>query len=89
MRRILAFCFGVLFILMQCPSSAYSAEISIDDLLIPEGSSIIEGRVGDQKTAIQNDGGSLRIDDLLGPEDNFPFRTDNHRDSGTGKFNAF
>ncbi len=29
------------------------------------------------------------IEDLLGPKDNFPFLPDNHRDSGTGKFNAF
>ena len=32
---------------------------------------------------------ALSIDDLLGPKDNFPFLPDNHRDSGTGKFNAF
>ena len=29
------------------------------------------------------------IDELLGPKDNFPFLPDNHRDSGTGKFNSF
>ncbi len=31
----------------------------------------------------------IDIDNLLGPEPNFPFLPDNHRDSGTGKFNSF
>ena len=37
----------------------------------------------------QNSHERLSIDKLLGPEDNFPFLPDNHRDSGTGKFSAF
>ncbi len=31
----------------------------------------------------------ISIEDLLGPKDIFPFLPDNHRDSGTGKFNTF
>ncbi len=29
------------------------------------------------------------INELLGPEDKFPFLPDNHRDSGTGRIMAF
>ncbi len=31
----------------------------------------------------------VSLENLLGPEDNFPFLPDNHRDSGTGKFANF
>ena len=78
-----------LFLLSLSKGSAANAErMTIDDLLIPEVPSMryktkITQQL-DQKPKVEMD-----PDDLLGPKDIFPFLPDNHRDSGTGKFNSF
>ncbi len=65
-----------------------NAELSIDDLLVPEILPRNEEMERTQKLA-QKPNLDINIDDLLGPKDIFPFLPDNHRDAGTGKFNSY
>ncbi len=61
---------------------------NIDDLLIPEAESrASKANSSHAQDKIKNEDNNL--DELLGPIDIFPFLPDNHRDSGTGKFNGF
>ena len=62
--------------------------MGIDDLLSPEvhyGNDNME----ENMLSVQKPKEEGNIEDILGPKDIFPFLPDNHRDSGTGKFNAF
>ena len=73
---------------MSAASYSNELETSVEDLLIPEISSVqMSLGENDQTSEMPKDG--INIDELLGPVDNFPFLSDNHRDSGTGKFNSF
>ncbi len=88
MQFLIAFCFSLLLLLLPVTNSAIAADTSIDDLLIPEDSSVNANiEVGQQLEEGPSE--ESNIDELLGPKDNFPFLPDNHRDSGTGKFNSF
>ncbi len=49
----------------------------------------VRENMDNQKIENEKDRDQSSIDDLLGPKDKFPFLPDNHRDSGTGKFNSF
>ena len=62
--------------------------VSIDDLLHPEVSSM-KNKIEDKQKLSQERMKEKNLDELLGPKDIFPFLPDNHRDSGTGKFNSF
>tara|TARA_B100000700_G_C14441777_1_gene577437 strand:- start:4 stop:282 length:279 start_codon:yes stop_codon:yes gene_type:complete len=68
---------------------AHAKEINIDDLLNPQPTTLQNDQNQLSKSLDQGANKKLTIDDLLGPKDNFPFLPDNHRDSGTGKYNAF
>ena len=77
-----------MFILLTFISKANSEIMGIDDLLNPELP------YGDDKSeenmpSVQKPKEGGNIEEILGPKDIFPFLPDNHRDSGTGKFNAF
>ncbi len=85
---LLAFTLQCALIFLLFGSNPNPQGISVDDLLIPETSSPNDISRDDQPL-FQNSQGAKNVDDLLGPEDNFPFLPDNHRDSGTGKFNSF
>ena len=87
--RLIAFGFS-LSVLASLVSflSAANAEMNFDDLLTPEGPSM-NYKTENNYQSTQKPRGGKNIDDLLGPKDIFPFLPDNHRDSGTGKFNAF
>ena len=88
MGLLFTFSLGLLLIIIPLSTIVDKGEMSIDDLLTPEPLSINKTGNGTnqftQRSMEQNN-----IDDLLGPKDNFPFLPDNHRDSGTGKFNSF
>ena len=88
MRRLPSVCLGLLLSFLFLASIANAEKISIDDLLNPELPTRINKTDDNQKLA-QNPNEQNNIDDLLGPKDVFPFLPDNHRDSGTGKFNSF
>ena len=89
MRRLLSFCLGLALSLIPFSSPAKAEEMSIDDLLTPDLLSMNDKVEIKEKLARDPMQKVPMWDDLLGPEDNFPFLPDNHRDSGTGKFNAF
>ena len=81
--------FIILFLLLQPLSrGTHAEETSISDLLIPEVPSLRSTAIEKQKLDKHYKEGR-NLDELLGPKDIFPFLPDNHRDSGTGKFNRF
>ncbi len=90
MRHLFASMLGCLLILLTyvSVSTVNADEISIEDLLIPDDQLITENLGGDMPT-MQAPMDEVTVEDLLGPSDIFPFLPDNHRDSGTGKFNSF
>ncbi len=49
----------------------------------------MRNKESNQKVESQRVREQVNIDELLGPKDIYPFLPDNHRDSGTGKFNSF
>ena len=65
-----------------------SEEIGIDDPLSSEAP-YGNDKSGKKNTLAQAPKEEGNIDDILGPNDIFPFLPDNHRDSGTGKFNSY
>ncbi len=74
--------------LLPAVTTASGSEMEIDDLLIPEITSLTE-QLHDEMQFKDKSYEEKNIDDLLGPKDIFPFLPDNHRDSGTGKFNTY
>ncbi len=61
---------------------------STEDLLRPE-LQLPRTKTKDEEQLTTKSISEIDIDELLGPKDNFPFIPDNHRDSGSGKFNAY
>ena len=88
MRSLFAVCLEICLAVLFFATAAYGNETSIDDLLIPDLPSLNDKIEGNAQS-IEEPKENLNIDDLLGPSDVFPFLPDNHRDSGTGKFNSF
>ena len=77
MHRLLSFCIG-LFLVFQPFAATEEARVpSMNDKGDTPNTEALKAKK------------EMSIDDLLGPKDNFPFLPDNHRDSGTGKFNSF
>ena len=62
--------------------------IRTENLISPDISSM-NNKTKDKEKLANAPKKDRNIDELLGPKENFPFLPDNHRDSGTGKFNAF
>ena len=90
MRFLFNFCLG-LILLSSIINAANAEDVSIDELLSPESPTTSEKDfIFDKERLTQKSKQEISmLDDLLGPEQIFPFLPDNHRDSGTGKFNAF
>ncbi len=79
---------NLILVFLPFASIANALETNINDLLIPEITSMSEG-IENKGQLDQSNTERETIDDFLGPKDIFPFLPDNHRDSGTGKFNSF
>ncbi len=80
--------FSFLLPLILLVNAVCADEIPLEDLLVPEMPAAGLPDSGHQLSQdIQSE--TQDIDALLGPKEIFPFLPDNHRDSGTGKFNAF
>ncbi len=88
MSKLLALCLSLFMSILTVTSRSNAEGISIDDLLIPETSTMTDQLENNQQL-VKKPLNDQDIDDLLGAKDNFPFLPENHRDSGTGKFNAF
>ena len=88
MKLLLVFCLGLFLLVDPLPNKMNAEGMNLDDLLIPETNARNNQAEDNQKLAKQTQERS-NIDGLLGPKDNFPFLPDNHRDSGSGKFNSF
>ena len=88
MLRLIPFCLGLFLILLPSTSRTDAKDMGIDDLLLPEFPSMND-RIGGNQPLVQKPNKEKNSDELLGPKDVFPFLPDNHRDSGTGKFNSF
>ena len=70
LRRVIAACLALFIIL---PTFANTAQA--------EPTSLASNNEDNQKIDNYNSKDEPSIDDLLGPEDNFPFLTENHRDN--------
>ena len=88
MRNFLAFLVVSIFILLPFVNKADSETMGVEDLLNPEAPYTNEKTEGNKPLA-QKPPLERNSDEILGPKDIFPFLPDNHRDSGTGKFNSF
>ncbi len=88
MFRLITFCFGWFYICFIALTNVYADSTSIEDLLSPDQN--LRNNINEKSESLDNkpNEGNV-IDEFLGPEDIFPFLPDNHRDSGTGKFNSF
>ena len=86
--HLLGLSFAIFLLFLSKGSTANAEGMSIDDLLIPEVPSMSNKTENNQQLD-QRPKVEVDLDDLLGPKDIFPFLPDNHRDSGTGKFNSF
>ncbi len=89
MRFFLAFWLVLALSLFPFLSTANAEDISIDDLLTPDFPLTNEKVAINEELTQKPKQEGQTLDELLGPEDIFPFLPDNHRDSGTGKFNSF
>ena len=69
-------------------TSVNADNTSIEDLLSLD-EVLMTDKNEESKSLDQNPDERINMDDFLGPEDIFPFLPDNHRDSGTGRFNSF
>lgn len=63
--------------------------MGVEDLLNPDAPYPNEKIENKNKPLTQKPQRERNIEEILGPKDIFPFLPDNHRDSGTGKFNSF
>ena len=88
MHSLISLFISLFLVLQSFSGRTYAEEISISDLLIPEVPSMSSQAEKLQKLE-QGSKDERNLDELLGPKDIFPFLPDNHRDSGTGKFNPF
>ena len=90
MKYLIGVCLILFLLILPNPINAINTQMNVDDLLSPEAPSITEHEQLDEGKEYTNKiYGEENIDDLLGPKDVFPFLPDNHRDSGTGKFNTY
>ena len=87
-RRVTVILFALILIFLPLTGTAQCEAMGIDDLLNPEFP-YDDDKVVDNLPLVQGSNKEGNIDQLLGPKDIFPFLPDNHRDSGTGKFNSF
>ena len=88
MHYIIFLSLGLISIFLSFTSLVNASMVNIDDLLTPElpqGNSQLKST--ENQAQLEND--KKKIEDILGEKDIFPFLPDNHRDSGTGKFNSF
>ncbi len=74
MRDVFSFCLGLVLSLAFYVNTVCAVEPTLGS------------KESNQQTENQKHKEEIGIDDLLGPEDHFPFLPDNHRDAGTGKF---
>ncbi len=88
MKILASICLTLIVLFITFLNPAYAKDINIDDLLIPEISPVIKGLEEGSQDIAQSPNEEMDLDALLGPKDIFPFLPDNHRDSGTGKFNS-
>ena len=88
MQLLLASFLSLFLTLSTYAWPAISIDINTDDLLSPDSPKMAYEPKGDKELE-QSSKGKENIDEILGPKDIFPFLPDNHRDSGTGKFNSF
>ncbi len=88
MIRILAISLFLFILLFPLGNMTTAVEINNGQPVSSKRLAMQDITVEDQRLSKGFKGQSI-IDDLLGPEDHFPFLPDNHRDSGTGKFNWF
>ncbi len=88
MLHLVVLLFAFFLVLLPLISSAECQAMSIDDLLNPEFPNY-DDKIEESLPIVQEPNNEGNIDQLLGPKDMFPFLPDNHRDSGTGKFNSF
>ncbi len=88
MHLLLSFCLGLFLLTLSFAEVANAKETTMEDLASPEVSAMHE-QTEDNQLLTKGAEREMNIDELLGPKDSFPFLPDNHRDSGTGKFNSF
>ena len=88
MHQILTFFLGLSLVYLPFARITNAEGRNIDDLLIPEVPTKYEQNEA-KKESTQRSQENRNIEDLLGPKEIFPFLPDNHRDSGTGKFNSY
>ena len=80
-----------ILLFLALPDYPFSVELQdkgIDDLLLPDFPSKNRKLENSDQLAQKSKERDI-MEDLIGPKEVFPFLPDNHRDSGTGKFNAF
>ena len=86
--RTFLFCVSILCVLVSFVNIANAGVEDLEDILNPYPSSMND-QVQLKQQFEQGPKKEQGLEDLLGPKDIFPFLPDNHRDSGTGKFNSF
>ena len=89
MVRALALFLGTSLLLFSFAGIVNARGTSVDNFLLSEENAVTGKTDENQKIYNQKSKEEINIEDLLGPKDIFPFLPDNHRDSGTGKFNSF
>ncbi len=89
MHFFFALCLAFILSLLPFSVIANAEELIIYDLLSPDLPSMNDEIQRSEELSKKPKQTIQTWDDLLGPEDNFPFLPDNHRDSGTGKFMSF
>ena len=88
MNLLLEILFPFLCIFLTCTYTVNADTMSVEDLLDPQLPSMTE-KSEERYQIVEKPKNQFDIDESLGPQDIFPFLPDNHRDSGTGKFNSF
>ncbi len=88
MKLLFLTCVNLIFLFTPFSTLPKIANINTNDLLHPQ---IISEDTNTIPTPKQNekDTSEKSFDEIFGANDIFPFLPDNHRDSGTGKFNSF
>ena len=89
MKTLLSFLLLGFLVILGFSNIAIAEDIPKDLLIHPEITYMNDQAETNQRIDNEETMSSKDIDELLGPDINFPFLPDNHRDSGTGKFNSF
>ncbi len=87
-RYLVTLLLAISVVLLSLASFVKADLSDLDDLLDPQLSYENDKRDENLPLFLEPQKG-INVDELLGPKDTFPFLPDNHRDSGTGKFNGF